>query len=230
MRVGIIGDPHFPFVHPMYLRFLQDVFDQWAVDTVVNIGDVSDNHATSFHEHDPDGHSASAEADKVQECVDEWQAVWKKKRVCIGNHDERNFRAAKRAGLPARFLRDYGSVWGTPGWKWEFSHTIDGVRYTHGTGTSGKNAAINSAITSRTSTVIGHVHAFAGVQWHTNDTSSIFGMNVGCGIDCRSYAFAYGRDFPNRPVLACGVVIDGRFAYCIPMPCSPKDPYHRGRA
>lgn len=230
MRVGIIGDTHFPFVHPMYLRFVQDTFEQWDVKQVVHIGDVVDGHAISFHEHDPNGRSAEDEAALAAQELEAWKAIFPKALVCIGNHDERHFRQAKHAGLPARFLQSYGSVWRTPTWKWDFSHVVDGVLYEHGTGTSGKDAALNRAVQKRRSLVIGHVHAYAGVKFHANEFDRIFGLNVGCGIDCRAYAFDYGKAFPIRPVLGCGIVLDGEHAFFEAMPCGAGQKYHRSKA
>lgn len=37
-------------------------------------------------------------------------------------------------------------------------------------------------------------------------------MNVGCGLDITAYAMAYAKPFPVRPVLGCGVVLDGSYA------------------
>ena len=230
MRVGVIGDTHFPFVHPMYLAFVQDTFEQWDVKKVVHIGDVVDAHAISFHEHDPDGRSAEDEAALAAVAVDAWYKAFPQALTCIGNHDQRHYRLAKRHGLPGRFLRGYADVWRTPGWKWDFSHHLDGVLYEHGTGTSGKDAAINRAVQKRSRLVIGHVHSYAGVKFHANEFDRIFGLNVGCGIDCRAYAFDYGAAFPIRPVLGCGIVLDGEYAYFEPMDCGTKGKYHRSRA
>ena len=229
-RVGIIGDMHAPFTHPMYLRFCQDTFAQWNVTKVVSIGDIVDNHAHNFHEHDPDGRSPGDEVVLARKQLRSWKRCFPKLDVCIGNHDELHYRKAKDAGVSTAFIRPYKEVWETPNWNWQFSHQIDGVLYTHGTGNSGKDAAINLAIQKRQSTVIGHVHTYAGVKWHANDTSTIFGLNVGCGIDCRSYAFAYGRDFVVRPMLGCGIVLDGVYAYFEPMRCGPREKYNRSRA
>lgn len=229
MRVGIIGDSHLPFCHPNYLRFCRDTFRRWKVSRVVHIGDVVDAHALSFHEHDPNGHSAEDEAKKVEQEIRAWKRTFPDLLVCIGNHDERQYRAARRAGIPDRYVRTYADVWNTPKWKWAYSHVIDGVLYEHGTGTSGKDAAYNRAVQKRTSLVMGHVHSFAGPKYHTNEFDRIFGLNVGCGIDCDAYAFAYGRPFPIRPVLGCGVVLDGKEAYFIPMPCGKGEKYHRSR-
>lgn len=230
MRIGIVGDPHLPFTHPLYLRFCMDTFAKWRVNKIHIIGDLVDNHAISTSwDHDPNGYSASDEMIAAKKQLKKWLKAFPVATVSIGNHDARAFRAAAKIGLPDGFLRSYKEVWGTPKWDWQFSHKFDGTLYEHGTGSSGKDAAIDRAIQKRTSLVMGHTHTYAGVKWHTNDTSRIFGLQVGCGLDLRSYAFAYGRDFPVRPVLGCGIVIDGDEAHFIPMPCGRGEKYHARR-
>jgi len=90
--------------------------------------------------------------------------------------------------------------------KWDFVHRteIDGVAYVHGIGSK---AHIRS-IKDMQSTVQGHHHTDAYVQWKVGSNAKIFGMQVGCGIDKDSYAMAYGKWFP-KPAIACGVVIGG---------------------
>jgi len=228
---GIIADTHFPWVHPMYLRFCRDTFCRFNVKQVVHIGDVADNHAVApNYVADPDGRSTGDEAKETLQFTKLWHKAFPKALVCIGNHDKRHILAAQKQGLSDMFLRSYAEIWETPTWKWAFSHEIDGVRYEHGSGSSGKNAALNRAIEHRQSTVIGHTHTFGGVAYHCNYTSRIFGMNVACGIDVQAYAFEYGADFVVRPVLGCGVVIDGDVGLFIPMPCGPREKYHRSRA
>jgi predicted phosphodiesterase len=229
MRIGIVGDIHEPFCHPMYRQFCYDVFDSWGVDRVHLVGDVVDNHAISFHDPDPNGFGAFEEACRAHEGVQKWYDLWPDATVSIGNHDERHFRRARKDGVPDRFLKTFREVWGTPNWTWEMHRIMDGVRYQHGTGSSGKDAAVNQAVQRRTSVVQGHTHSWAGVKHHANDTSLIFGMNVGCGIDIDTYAMAYAKDFPVRPVLGCGVVLDGT-PYFEPMPCGPKSKYHKSKA
>ena len=231
MNVGVVGDPHAPFTHPLYLKFCQDTFRKHKVDHTHFAGDVVDHHAISFHDHDAEGRSAGDEGDEAEKQIAKWHKAFPGATVSIGNHDERHLRLAKKAGLPCkRYLRNFNEIWQTPTWKWDYEHVIDGVLYTHGTGTSGKNAAINLAIQRRMSTVIGHVHSWGGIQHHANASSRIFGMNCGCGIDDRRYAFEYGRVFPVKPILGCGVVIDGDQAQFIVMPCGKGERYHRSRA
>jgi hypothetical protein len=78
-----------------------------------------------------------------------------------------------------------------------------------GTGSSGKLAHLNRAISNRASTVVGHMHSFAGIAYTASPRDCIFGMNVGSGIHNRSLAFAYGKDFPHKPIVSCGVVYHG---------------------
>lgn len=229
-RLGIIGDTHLPFVHPMYLRFCEDTFEQYNVTKIHHIGDVVDGHAISFWEHDPDGHSAGREAELAYESLEAWKESFPVATVTIGNHDERHFRVARKAGLPTRYLKDYKGIWDTPRWKWDFVHMIDGVYCTHGTNVSGKDAAFNLASQKRTSVAIGHTHTHGGVKWHSNYHDTIFGLNVGCGIDIRSYVFAYGRDLPIRPMLGCGIIIDGWQPIFVPMRCGEGEKYNRRRA
>jgi hypothetical protein len=35
-------------------------------------------------------------------------------------------------------------------------------------------------------------------------------MNVGCGVDRKHLAMKYGEDHIKKPVISCGVVIDGK--------------------
>ena len=229
-RVGVIGDPHEPFCHPMYRAFVQDTFRKNRIDHIHFVGDIVDNHALGFWDHDPDGMSAGDEADAALQTIAKWTKTFPKATVCIGNHDERPERVAHKYGLPRRNLKDYATVWETPGWKWAFEHIIDGVYLTHGTGTSGEDAAMKNAIRRMMSVAQGHTHAFAGVKYHCNPLFRVFGLNAGCGIDIDRYAFAYGKPFANRPVLGCGVVIDGEEAHFHPMPCGRGEAYHRSRA
>ena len=49
----------------------------------------------------------------------------------------------------------------------------------------------------------------------------MWGLAVGCGVDQRSMAFAYGKHFAKKPVIGCGVVIDG-VPHAVPMDLGSK--------
>ena len=67
------------------------------------------------------------------------------------------------------------------------------------------------------SVVMGHVHSVAGVKFGAGPLERWFGMDVGCLIDRKAWQFAYGKHMPKKPILGCGVVIDGT-PYYEPMP------------
>jgi predicted phosphodiesterase len=221
--VGIIADTHEPFTHPGYRDFCEYTFNKYGVSRIVHIGDEADNYFLSYHEKDPNFLNYEKETERAMANMREWYKVFPNVDVMVGNHGALPFRKATTIGLPKKWLKTYEEYWESPtGWKWHQDIEIDNVKYTHGLGSSGQTGAIDRAIRSRQSTVIGHIHAFAGVNYHASNNDLIFGMNVGCGIDAKAYAFEYGKDFNNKPVVGCGIVINGEQAIFVPMNLGSK--------
>jgi len=217
-NVLVIGDTHEPFCKEGYLEFCQKVQIEYNCGTVVHIGDLVDNHAVSYHESDVDGRSAGDEYKLALEKCELWYKAFPEVLICIGNHDRLPFRKAFTAGLPKNWLKSYQEMFNSPkGWKWDFIHKVNGVIYQHGTGMSGEMASINAARENRTSTVLGHMHTVCNTRFLASYKDLIFGMNVGCGIDHNKYAFAYGKENTRKPVLSCGVVLQGKLPINIPM-------------
>ena len=209
-NVGVIGDTHEHFCHKDYRNFCYEVFTHFGVSQIIHIGDEVDNAALSYHESMVEMPNAENEAEQAQRAMERWYKTFPDVKVCVGNHSALPFRQATTAGIPKRFMKTYEDIWNAPkGWRWELSWEIDGVLYEHGTGSTGASAARNRAIANRQSTVIGHSHSFGGVAYMASRNDIIFGLNVGCGIDVDSMAFSYGKNFPKKPTLGCGVVIKG---------------------
>jgi len=205
--VLVIGDTHEPFCHKQYLPFCKRIEKAFKCDTTVHIGDLVDNHAISYHEHDPDGWSPESEMRHADKRIALWFKAFPQVKLCFGNHDRLPDRKGKTVGLPRRCFRSFRDMWNLPkSWETEFAYTIGNVKYTHGTGYSGDLAHLKAAHDNRMSCVIGHLHSVCGIDYSANEEDCIFGMSVGCGIDRRSYAFEYGRDHKKKPILACGVV------------------------
>lgn len=214
----IIGDLHEPFTLDQYIYFNRYIQQKFDCGNVVFIGDIVDNHAVSYHEKDPEGKSAGDEFNVALEKCKRWYQVFPEAKVCIGNHDALPFRKAFTAGLPSKWLKTYQEMLESPKtWEWNFKHIINNVIYQHGTNMSGEMAAINAARENRQSTVIGHLHTVSNIRYLASFKDLIFGMNVGCGIDHEQYAFAYGRENTRKPVISCGVVIDGKLPIIVPM-------------
>lgn len=218
-NVLVIGDTHLPFEHKHYLDFCHQTARTYKCNQVVHIGDVVDNHSISYHDHDPDGMSPKDELHEARRRLKKWFKAFPQVLVCKGNHDVLANRKAITHGIPEEHLRKFEDVWEFPsGWRYEWHYVLGSVKYQHGTGYSGKYAHLKVASINRQSTVIGHLHSVAGVDFHANELDIIWGMSTGCGIDRKNYAFWYGKDFKDKPVLSCGVVINnGRLPILVPM-------------
>ncbi len=208
-NVLCVGDVHSPCERKGYLEFCQDIKRSWKCDTVVFIGDLIDWHSISFHAKHPESPGPTDEFELAFENIQRWYKAFPKAKMCIGNHDERVIRLAESVNIPAKFIRNYSDIWQTPNWDWDYDHTIDDVYYFHGTGYGGLHPAYNAARQMSMSVVMGHVHSVGGIKWLVNPHKRWFGMDTGCGISDKDYAFAYNKHVKKRSVISCGVVIDG---------------------
>lgn len=203
-NVLVVGDIHEPFCLDGYLEHCLTQFRKYRCSEVVFIGDVIDSHYSSFHRADPDGYGAGEELDRAVEKIQKWYKAFPVAKVCIGNHDAIVRRKAFDSGVSARWIRDYDEVLDVEGWDFKEDHKIDNVLYVHGTGTSGRNAAANKSLQFNCNVVQGHIHTEASVIFNGN----YWGMQVGCGVDRKSYAMAYSKHFAKTYKLACGVVLN----------------------
>jgi hypothetical protein len=222
-NVLVISDTHAPFHHENSLDFLRDTYKKYKCTKVVHIGDELDFHALSFHARESDAEGPKQEYLQGMKFMRKIYKLFPKVKACISNHTARPYRIANDAGIPKLFLRGYRDWMQAPkGWEWANDYVIDNTVYLHGMGYSGKNGALNAASDNHANTVIGHLHAFAGIQWTANSLHKIFGMNVGCLIDKHSYAMRYGRDFRHKPIIGCGIVFKGKDAKFEPMQLGSK--------
>lgn len=221
-RVLIIGDTHCPVMRDDYPKFLKSIYRKYKCNTVVHIGDLVDWASISYHPKAPSLKNSEFEYYQALVQVRKLYKAFPKVTWLIGNHDALPERQATDASIPLAILGDYRAVWEIPGWKVvpRFGHVIiDGVLYQHGDkGYGGENAAIKNARAEHCSVVQGHHHSNAGVVYDANQRTRIFGMNVGCGIDWDKAAMDYGKKFNRKPILGCGVVIDGVRCIFEPMP------------
>lgn len=225
MRVLVIGDLHLPCVRKGYMKFCSDLRKKYKTDTTVFIGDVCDNHAISFHAQHPEMPGPKNEYELAFKHTQQWYKEFHPAKVVVGNHDARIVRVAESVGIPSKFLRDYQEVWDTPKWEWDWEFLIDGVCYQHGISAGGMYPAFNTMKKFALSCVLGHFHHASGLKWLVNPYSRLFGVDVGCGIDDKSMAFAYGKHNKIRSVLSAATIIDGIPQTHI-MQCGPGEIYH----
>ncbi len=202
--VLVIPDLHSPFIKKGFLDFCKDISYKYGCNRTVFIGDLLDNHYSSFHESDPDGLSAGDELDVAIDKLNLYIDAFPHAKVCLGNHDNIPNRKAFTGGLSKRWIRSIEEIIDAPGWEFAEEWHIEGVLYTHGTARKARFRAKDELI----NIVQGHYHSESYIEYYVGLYRKIFAMQVGSGIDRRSYGMAYGRHF-KKVHLNCGVVIDG---------------------
>jgi hypothetical protein len=220
-NILVFSCPHIPFEHKGFLPFLKRIRKAFNCEEAICLGDLVDNHAISYHEHDPNLGSPANEMEVADKHLKPWFAEFPSIKMCRGNHDVLVDRKSKTVGLPSRAFKPFREIWNLPkGWKDDWEFIINGVKYIHGTGYSGAYGHIKASYDNRMSTVIGHLHSVSGIEYLANNSSLVFGLSTGCGIDKKSMAFAYGKEYNRKPVLSCGVIsytTKGVNAQIIPM-------------
>lgn len=215
----VIPDIHAPFIKKGFLEHCIESYHRFQCNKVSFLGDVLDNHFTSFFDIDPDGLSASDETDLAVKVLQPWYNAFPDAEICIGNHDARIHRKAFNAGISKRWIKDYSEVLETPGWIWDDYWDHFDVRYTHGDGPGGAlNGAFQRMLYWDLSIVQGHWHTSSYTRWKVSLSNRLFAMQCGCGMDYKAYVAAYSKKSQKKPVVECAVVLDnGRVPIHLPM-------------
>ena len=206
-RILIIGDLHEPFCLDGYLKFCKQTYSKYNCNKVVFIGDVIDNHYSSYHETDADGLGGLAELDIAIKKLSKWYKAFPKADVTIGNHDRIIMRKAQSSNIPTKWIRSYKDVLEVPKWNFIDRVVYDDVQYIHGEA----GTARTKCRADMMSTVQGHLHTQCYTEWYVGQNFKIFGMQVGCGINNDAYAMAYAKR-GKKPAIGCGVVLGGKVA------------------
>lgn len=215
----VIPDLQAPFQHKDAIPFLKRVQKDHGISnsSIICIGDELDHHALSKYAKDPDGYSAGSEIARGLEFMDELYSAFPTVKITTSNHGVRPWKRAHDSGIPKMFLKSYKEALRAPkSWVWKDEWIVNNVKYIHGEGFSGQQAHFKAAMNHRMSTVIGHIHAHAGIQYISNGKDLTFGLNCGALIAHEAYAFAYSRKMAFKPTLGCGVVYSSSEAYFVP--------------
>ena len=202
-RILVIGDLHAPFVLKGYLEFCKETYAKYNCNQVIFIGDIIDNHYSSYHEADPDGMGGADELAYAIKVIKYWEEAFPEADVLIGNHDRLIMRKAFSSSIPKQWIKGYNEVLGT-NWNWVDRIVYDNVQYVHGEGGTAKTKAKNDMM----STVQGHIHTEAYTEWLVGRNFKVFGTQVGCGVDSNSYAAAYAKNF-KKQAIGCAVILGG---------------------
>ena len=202
-NILIIGDIHAPFELDGYLKFCKDTYKEYNCNRVIFIGDIIDNHFSSYHETDANGLGGKDELDLAVKRISKWYKAFPIADVIIGNHDRIIMRKAQSSAIPTKWIREYKEVLDTPNWNFTDSVTYNEVLYIHGEGGTARSRMKKDL----NSVVQGHLHTQAYCEHLVGSNFKIFGMQVGCGIDNKAYAMAYAKNY-GKPAIGCGVVLN----------------------
>lgn len=222
-NVLVIGDTHCPAMLDHYPNFLAEIYEAWDCDRVVHIGDLVDFHGISFHTKEFGIPDVERELDEARVQVQALTELFPEVDYLTGNHSALPVRQAQEAGLPPSLVLSLSEILQLPdSWHVHPRYTdwvIDDVIYRHGDkGRSNQtNAAFLNAQNEFMSVVQGHLHSQGGTLYGANQNARYFGMQVGCGVDPRSPYLNYSKVYSKRPMLGCGVVLDGERAIFEPL-------------
>ncbi len=204
-NVLVIGDLHEPFCLDGYLDWCIDQYYTYKCTEVVFIGDVIDNHYSSYHE-THGGNDLMTGADELELAIKRiarWRNAFPQATVILGNHDRLVMRKSQTSAIPSKWIRSYKEVLETPDWNFVERYELDDVQYIHGEG----GTARTKCRADMMNTVQGHLHTQAYTEHYVGKKFRIFGTQVGCGINHKSYAMAYAK-YGKRPAVGCAVVLN----------------------
>jgi hypothetical protein len=213
----VVSDLQIPFEHKKALNFCRSLAKDYRIpkENVIIIGDEIDNFHGSAYPKDPDADlSIVNEFEITRERIKEWGQYFPIAKVCISNHGVRWLKRAIDAQIPTQLLKSYKEIFKIPaGWEyreeWRFNRFRFPFRAIHGMGYSGARGHVLAAQDGAISTVIGHLHSHAAVNWvQTNGGPRLWAANSGCLIDVQAFAFKYEKYNRVKPQLGALVIID----------------------
>ena len=200
-NVLVIGDLHEPFCLDAYLNFCYNAYLKYNCNQVIFIGDIIDNHYSSYHETNPDGLSGGNELELAIKKISKWYKTFSDAIVILGNHDRMVMRKAQTSDIPKKWIKSYKEVLEVPKWKFMERYVQDGVQYIHGEG----GTARTKCRADMMNTVQGHLHTQCYTEHYVGQNYRVFGTQTGCGIDHESYAMAYAK-YGKKPAIGAVVV------------------------
>ena len=200
-NILVIGDLHEPFCLDKYLEFCVSKYEDFDCSEVVFIGDIIDNHYSSYHESSADGLGGLDELNLAIKRIARWYKEFPKATVIIGNHDRMIMRKAQTSAIPSKWIKSYKEVLEVPGWNFVERYVKDGVQFLHGEG----GTARSKCRADMQNTVQGHLHTQAYCEHYVGQNFRVWGMQVGCGINHETYAMAYAK-YGKKPAIGVGII------------------------
>lgn len=211
--IFIHSDGHAPCLHPDNLAFVKAILRKYGpFSRVVHIGDEIDNHAISFHDHDPDLPSHGDELGKAIEQLKPYYDLFPRVDILHSNHGSLLLRRGVAHGISRRaFVTEAALISAPKGWKWHDELTLDlvsgqWVYFNHGISSNGLLLTERMGM----NTVQGHYHTKFSIQYTSNPHNLHWSMQVGCSFDPHHKAARYSKLNAGRPIIGHGLIINGQ--------------------
>lgn len=220
-----ISDLQIPFEHSKALQFCKHLQKYFNIPqtNVFCVGDELDLLFGSLYKKNPNWKLSPVEEIEITiQRLKAWYDAFPILKLAVSNHGIRWRKKALEAEIPEILMRRYSEVIEAPKtWEWKEEFIIrtlkQPIRMIHGMGYSGSEGHRKAALDGGINTVIGHLHAFAGISHINTGAQKIWGMNTGCLINPDAIAFEYGKYNRFKPVLGAGVVINSDTPLWLPL-------------
>ena len=196
-----IGDLHEPFCLDAYLDFCIEQYATHECDEVVFIGDIIDNHYSSYHENSSDAMGGADELEMAIMRIARWYKAFPQATVVIGNHDRMIMRKAQSSLIPTKWIKSYKEVLEVPNWTFTERYVKHNVQFIHGEA----GTARTKCRADMMNTVQGHLHTQCYTEHYVGQNYRVYGVQTGCGINHESYAMAYAKA-GKKPAIGCAVI------------------------
>lgn len=213
-RILFITDHHAPYQHPDLIPFLAAVKESFMPTMVINGGDEVDNHALSFHNSDPNLDAPGVELEQARLFINDLHDLFPDMRICESNHGSLIYRRAKAHGIPVQYLKTYREILfpdgGGEGWSW---HDVIRIEMDHGKDLQFQHQCagdlLKGAAHENANLFVGHEHSKFGIGYGANVHDTYYSVYGGCTLDTNAMAFAYGKLFPNKPIVGVVTIYKG---------------------
>lgn len=211
--VLIFGDVHSPVTNKDTLAFLKELKDKYEPDRIICNGDLTDSYNFSSYTRDLSAAKVSDELKSLRQFTKKLGALFPDMIITDSNHDSRLWRKSTIAGIPREVIIPYKTLIGADNFNWklvpDITLTIDKTREQVYVAHTRSGTTFNTSKHMGRSVVLSHHHTKQGIQYWASDYKVHFAVDTGCLIDAASYAFAYDKLNPHRPLLGACILLDG---------------------
>lgn len=221
----VISDLQIPFEHNQALDHCRYVQKQFSIPSnhILCVGDELDQYFGSLWKKNVNMKISAKEEIEISKAkLRKWYEAFPRMSLCLSNHGSRWMRKATEAEIPQEMIVSYQNIVEAPqGWRWARSWKVKSkypFMMEHGDNWGGQFPHKNAALHNGISTVMGHHHTLAGVEFVKTAGLNVWGFVTGSLIDFESLAFEYAQKHKTKPQLGVGVIMDdGRWPLWVPL-------------